>query len=70
MVHMGHPDATRIGRAAGQVDAAALELDDEEHDKRRSESVSTVKKSQASMVALAGAGTAASSHAPMLAGDG
>src|SRR5919199_3980566 len=28
---LGHPGTGRVGRAAGEVDAAALELDEEEH---------------------------------------
>jgi hypothetical protein len=48
---LGHPSTVRVRGAAGEVDAAVSEVDEEEHVEAARVSVSTVKKSQASMVA-------------------
>src|SRR5215510_16601872 len=45
-----HPLGVGVARAARQVDAPAAQLDEEEHVRRWSQTVSTVKKSTASIV--------------------
>ena len=47
----GHPSTARISRAAGEMDAATLEFDEEQDVETAKARVSTVKKSQASIVA-------------------
>jgi len=47
---LGHPFAAGVGCAAGEVDAATGELDEESTYSLPSQSVSTVKKSQAIIV--------------------
>src|SRR5215218_6053960 len=48
---LGDPGARRVGRAGDELDAAALERDEEERVDPCEPAVSTVKKSQASVVA-------------------